>query len=1154
MRSPKKLFISSTCFDLIDARAELKQALEAEGYVVYASETDDFPVNPELSAADNCLAVVRQTDIYLLIIHTRYGSQFNGKALVTVPEEFTSKLSVTAAEYFTARDAGLEIRIWVRDFIWTAGQVQTGTSKAQLSDTLPPSIDPTVFDFIDYLKNNPHEGGSWINPFHDIVDLKASVIHWLQQQAYRDESEFRIAVAEVCELLGYSFDRHLFQLRDNKYILARMQTSPFAELDAIWIIYEPAGRQVTWPLCQSLFLESFTHLSQSTYDRALFVFNTGYDANINAQLSQFQFSRRIRLITFDDLLDSLMPLGGYLERVVRDFECFEKFSSPDSGEDPIIDIMRRCDLHKFYVSIRGRCSPSDLSEYVMEWLHAQDRNQLTLLGDFGTGKSSFLLWLAYSLAKQYLRQPQKIMRMPLFVSLRDHAGKINVEEIIVNTLSNTYGIRNVSFGSFLKLLDAGRLVVLFDGFDETATMSNSSESLRILRELNSVVRRNAKVIISCRTQYFRTDQEANRDLRAGLRFKETELFLEQKGRTNFEIIYVQEFTPTQIEQFLHKHFEGDQQQTKRLLSKMHATYNLWDLAKRPVLLEMILKVYPRLSKSLGKQIITPAELYAAYINDWLAYVAKGNRDVLDQDAKKQFCADLAQWMYRHDREILPHTQLEVLVHSYFKEKPPAAYAALDVEVRTCSFLNRDTEGNYQFVHKSFMEYFIAKAMAEEVAAEQYDLFGLKSLSIEITNFMRGMLSGNDGYWKAIAWTKKKSRQQTKWVGANAIKMLRAANVDMRGGDFAGAVLSGADFSHVDLQKTSFVRADVADATFSGAQLLDADFSEAMMKNIFIKEHRQVTSLSWTSEYLVAGGEDCLVRLFSIASWQLAKTLQGHRYPVTASASSASEEFLFTLSDENLVAWALEGLERFAEFPKQSGEHGPLVVTFLPVGAEIRLHHNKGTLFMPSPLLSRSVEELELTVRTYNCLKNSNLHTIGNVIVANEAQLLKTKNFGRKSINELREILQSMGLDLGMKLQPGYSTNQIQGAFETVKVKDKVLVRSKEVPETVIFESAPIEDVITVTAYTHLHKMLAIGTSSGQVIVWDTLTGHEIANLAQGAFSCEGMMLRGAKGLEQPVNNESRQSLGEWLYARGAVIPQVQLEKLRSRPFNRFVRR
>jgi DNA-directed RNA polymerase subunit alpha len=71
-------------------------------------------------------------------------------------------------------------------------------------------------------------------------------------------------------------------------------------------------------------------------------------------------------------------------------------------------------------------------------------------------------------------------------------------------------------------------------------------------------------------------------------------------------------------------------------------------------------------------------------------------------------------------------------------------------------------------------------------------------------------------------------------------------------------------------------------------------------------------------------------------------------------------------------------------------------------------------------LDKSVE-LELSVRSYNCLKNANIRTIRELVQKTEGEMLKTKNFGRKSLNEIKEILSGMGLSLGMRLdQPTQS--------------------------------------------------------------------------------------------------------------------------------------
>ena len=83
--------------------------------------------------------------------------------------------------------------------------------------------------------------------------------------------------------------------------------------------------------------------------------------------------------------------------------------------------------------------------------------------------------------------------------------------------------------------------------------------------------------------------------------------------------------------------------------------------------------------------------------------------------------------------------------------------------------------------------------------------------------------------------------------------------------------------------------------------------------------------------------------------------------------------------------------------------------------EAEARGEEGRVLLRNDNLNRSVEELELSVRSYNCLKNANIQTIGELVQKTEAEMLKTKNFGRKSLKEIKEILAEMGLSRGMKL-------------------------------------------------------------------------------------------------------------------------------------------
>jgi len=78
----------------------------------------------------------------------------------------------------------------------------------------------------------------------------------------------------------------------------------------------------------------------------------------------------------------------------------------------------------------------------------------------------------------------------------------------------------------------------------------------------------------------------------------------------------------------------------------------------------------------------------------------------------------------------------------------------------------------------------------------------------------------------------------------------------------------------------------------------------------------------------------------------------------------------------------------------------------------------------NPALLKKVDELELSVRSANCLKNDNIVYIGDLIQKTESEMLRTPNFGRKSLNEIKEVLAQMGLHLGMEV-PGWPPENIE---------------------------------------------------------------------------------------------------------------------------------
>ncbi|MBX7096266.1 MAG: DNA-directed RNA polymerase subunit alpha [Myxococcaceae bacterium] len=113
----------------------------------------------------------------------------------------------------------------------------------------------------------------------------------------------------------------------------------------------------------------------------------------------------------------------------------------------------------------------------------------------------------------------------------------------------------------------------------------------------------------------------------------------------------------------------------------------------------------------------------------------------------------------------------------------------------------------------------------------------------------------------------------------------------------------------------------------------------------------------------------------------------------------------SVTPQDAVAFAAKIVkEQLTVFINFDETEEPVVVESAPT--EAKLNEN----------LFRSVDELELSVRSANCLQQANIKTIGDLVQRTEAEMLKTKNFGRKSLKEIKEILAEMGLSLGMKLE------------------------------------------------------------------------------------------------------------------------------------------
>jgi len=681
------IFLSSTCIDLVDLRSGLKESLEEMGYQVWASEFPDFPVDSRLHAQDNCLRNVERADQYVLIVNDRYGSAYEGTDYPRHPlgEDRKRSISVTWYEYLRALRCGKPIRILVRERIWDQRSVFQAARKAG-TDLKDAGLPPELFDFLDFVCSRAK--ANWIHTFREFTEAKRMLCEWLRQEEAQNADQFEREVRELLMLGGY---RALgCEPTGVPYFVAETGDAQVPTQWAVRCVFEAQRRATRLDAWR----EFFADFEDDVYDRALAVTNIDFDSAIRSHIgNRPRLARRIKLATPAQLLGGLLDLSEYVRRVREDYNGY-------SPERPPLYLPLRTDLKKYFVPLACKGDyTGDLFDSIDSFLADPDVNHLTILGDFGTGKSC----CAMEFTERLLERGGP--RTPLFFSLRDYQHEETLQSIVTKGMTEKYGIVSFNYPAFLRLLEEGRLLLIFDAFDELATLSERWATVTSLRRLNEAVRGRSKVILTCRTHYF-TTQAAEREGIAGSMPRGGELFAELEGRRNYSIVYLEPFSPEQVREFVRRHHPENTEVVMEQIGRLDAVE---DLSTRPVLLEMILKTLPRLLKQAGP--LNLATLYETFTRLWLDDVAGGG--ALTAQDKLRFSQVLALKLNQDDLPRIHFSALEVYVGDFFQKllRSPADRTRFDQEIRVCDFLNRDAEGYYQFAHKSFMEFFVAQEVA-----------------------------------------------------------------------------------------------------------------------------------------------------------------------------------------------------------------------------------------------------------------------------------------------------------------------------------------------------------------------------------------------------------------------------------------------------------
>ncbi|MBR8832557.1 MAG: NACHT domain-containing protein [Stigonema ocellatum SAG 48.90 = DSM 106950] len=710
-------------------------------------------------------------------------------------------------------------------------------------------------------------------------------------------------------------------------------------------------------------------------------------------------NRHLACYTFDELIDQDADFSGYLDWL----EAEVKRRQIDTKYVPLA-----CTKEEFDPVTQHRMGVSRYDErdrwidgYIDLWLDDPAKEHISVLGEFGTGKTWFALhyaWVALQRYRDAQKRGTELPRLPLVIPLRDYAKAVSVESLFSEFFFRQYKIPLPHYDAFVQLNRMGKLLLIFDGFDEMAARVDRQEMINNFWELVKVVVPGAKVILTCRTEHFPEAKEGRSLLNAELLASTANL----TGETpQFEVLELEKFNDDQIRQVL------SLQAQPTTVEQVMGNPQLLDLARRPVMTELILEALPDIE--IGKPV-DMSRVYLYAVRRKMERDIKAERTFTTFADKLYFLCELSWEMLSTDQMSLNYRlfpdRIRRLFGSMVQEEKDLDHWHFDVMGQT--MLIRNAEGDYTPAHRSLLEFFVAYKFAAELGALAEDFtelaraqscldgnaapidytwsgyfarqldgngrcvaiaqravpkaiaplrtftseplskllktFGRSLLTKAVMDLLLPMLDNHQSLLRIIEQTKGKTEVMVDYVGGNAATLLvKVDQAALEDKDLSSAVIKGADFSNASLRRVNFAMANLTSSVFT----------QSMSSLVSVK-------FSPDGEYFATGVMSGEVRLWRSSDLRQLRIFEGHSNWVWAIAFSPDNKLLVSGSgDYTIKVWDI---------------HTGVCLKTLTE------HTNKiySAAFHPnSQLLASGSEDRTIKlwdVNTGNCLKTLNGHT------------------------------------------------------------------------------------------------------------------------------------------------------------------------------------
>jgi WD40 repeat protein len=402
--------------------------------------------------------------------------------------------------------------------------------------------------------------------------------------------------------------------------------------------------------------------------------------------------------TLDELLDQDADFGGYLDWL--ESEIAQR--GIEARYVPIACIKEEVDplTHQRLGISRYGEDDGWTEGYMNLWLDDPAKEHLSILGEFGTGKTWLTLHYAAGALRAYREAKAKGMarpRLPIVIPLRDYAKAVSVESLFSEFFFRKHEIPIPGYSAFEQLNRMGKLLLIFDGFDEMAARVDKQQMINNFWELAKVVVPGSKVILTCRTEHFPEAREGRALLNAELQASTQGL----SGETpQFEVLELEKFEDEQIRQVLGYSASAE------TVSIVMGDPQLLDLARRPVMTELILEALPEIEE--GKSV-DMSRVYLYAVKRKMERDIKAERTFTSMADKLYFLCELSWEMLSNDRMSLNYREfpdrLRQLFGNVVRQEKSLDHWQYDMMGQT--MLIRNAEGDYSPAHRSLLEFFVA---------------------------------------------------------------------------------------------------------------------------------------------------------------------------------------------------------------------------------------------------------------------------------------------------------------------------------------------------------------------------------------------------------------------------------------------------------------